>query len=335
MFNNDAATSRSQQDKTRSSSCLGESDLPIGKAAAFSDVRRSLALQWGGVFKFLETFYHQPCRGATDNEAASNSCVKHALICQSQTFVALQGLWLRHNTKSSLGWEVAPKINKAWKRRNYKHSAMRNEEKPSKQSVACSIFNSFPAWHKDGCQTTEETNGGMTEEWKKDEGVLTWDHRGIFHSRRGEIHTQPHTNRFVEYIYDKVLKVVLFSKAHPQTVDVQVQTCSREVQQRGSYWDRFTIWAPKTNLRHHGDRRNRMKYSASWPPGRLCPWLTVREVSSHNNAAFARRRLSGFSLVERDLAQIPILNRMTLVTNLSWPLVYFERFQRKKLKLIL
>lgn len=109
----------------------------------------------------------------SDNGAASNSYVKQALIRQSQTFVALQRLWLRHNTKSSLGWEAVSKINKALKRRNYKHSAVKNEEKPSKQSVACSIFNSFTAWHKDACQTTEETNGQMTEEWKKNR-----EHRG-------------------------------------------------------------------------------------------------------------------------------------------------------------
>lgn len=134
-----------------------------------------------------------------DNEAASNSCVKHALICQNQTFVALQGLWLRHNTKSSLGWEVVSKINKALKRRNYKHSAMKNEGKPSKQSVACSIFNSFPAWHKDGCQTTEETNGGMTEEWKKMREHWRETIRE-FSIHRGVRYMQPHTKRYIPYI---------------------------------------------------------------------------------------------------------------------------------------
>lgn len=209
MFNNDAATSRSQQDKTWSSFCLGESDLPIGKAVGFSDVRGSLALQWGGVFKFLETFYHQPSRGATDNEAASNSCVKHALICQSQTFVALQGLWLRHNTKSSLGWEVAPKINKAWKRRNYKHSAMKNEEKPLKQSVACSIFNSFPAWHKDGCQTTEETNGGRGGWQRNGKKMREYWRETIreFSIHAGVRYTCSHTPTDSSNIYDKGLKV--------------------------------------------------------------------------------------------------------------------------------
>lgn len=134
-----------------------------------------------------------------DNEAASNSCVKHALICQNQTFVALQGLWLRHNTKSSLGWEVVSKINKALKRRNYKHSTMKNEGKPSKQSVACSIFNSFPAWHKDGCQTTEETNGGMTEEWKKMREHWRETIRE-FSIHRGVRYMQTHTNRYIPYI---------------------------------------------------------------------------------------------------------------------------------------
>lgn len=284
----------------------------------------------------ISSIYHQPSGGATDNEAASNSCVKHALICQSQTFVALQGLWLRHNTKSSLGWEVTPKINKAWKRRNYKHSAMKNEEKPSKQSVACSIFNSFPAWHKDGCQTTEETNGGDDRGMEKRWGSTGVRPSGNFpFTQEWDIHAATHRQIHRIYLIKCLKCLVLFSKAYPQTVDVQVQTCCREVQQWGSYWNRFTIWAPKTNLKHHGDRRNRAKYSASWPPGRLCPWLTVSEVSEHNNAAFARPMPSGFSLVKLDLAQIPILNRMTLVTNLSWPLFYFERFKRKKLKLIL
>lgn len=138
-----------------------------------------------------------------DNEAASNTYVKQTVIHQSQTFVALQGLWLRHNTKSSLGWEVVSKINKALKRRNYKHSDVKNEGKPSKQSVACSIFNSFTAWHKDACQTTEETNGGMTEEWKK-EGAWRWEH-GEFSIHRGVRYTYSHAPTTTYYILHKYL----------------------------------------------------------------------------------------------------------------------------------
>lgn len=164
----------------------------------------------GNIFQIsgnFSSFDHQLSHGEKtnflfDNGAASNSYVKQALIRQSQTFVALQGLWLRHNTKSSLGWEAVSKINKAVKRRNYKHSAVKNEGKPSKQSVACSILNSFTAWHKDACQTTEEMNGGMTEKWKKKKHkrrsteVRTW---GIFHSQRSEIYMQPCTNNYVVY----------------------------------------------------------------------------------------------------------------------------------------
>lgn len=141
-----------------------------------------------------------------DNEAASNSCAKRALICQSQTFVALQGLWLRHNTKSSLGWEVVSKINKAWKRRNYKHSAMKNEGEPSKQSVACSIFNSFPAWHKDGCQTTEETNGGWQRNGKKMREY--WSETiGEFSIHVGVRYTCGHTPTDLSNIFPKKLQV--------------------------------------------------------------------------------------------------------------------------------
>lgn len=93
-------------------------------------------LQRETFFKFLETlpalttkWVMEKNTTSLDNEAASNSYVKQALIHQSQTFVALQRLRLRHNTKCSLGWEVVWKINKAPKRRNYKHSAVKNEEK--------------------------------------------------------------------------------------------------------------------------------------------------------------------------------------------------------------
>ena len=63
---------------------------------------------------------------------------------------------------------------------------MEKEEKPSKQFVACSIFNSFSAWHKEECQTTGETNREMTERNGKKKEREHWgeseeDHKGIFH----------------------------------------------------------------------------------------------------------------------------------------------------------
>lgn len=121
-----------------------------------------------------------------DKAAASKSYVKQAPICQSQTFVALQGLWLRHNTKSSLGRQVVSKRNKDLQRRNYQHSAMKNKEKPSKQSLACSIFNSFTARHKGVCQTTEETSGG-------------WQRNGKKREDRGEEHREFSIHKGVRY----------------------------------------------------------------------------------------------------------------------------------------
>lgn len=289
----------------------------------------------GGLFKLLETFYHQPSCGATDNEAASNSCVKRALICQSQTFVALQGLWLRHNTKSSLGWEVAPKINKAWKRRNYKHSAMKNEEKPSKQSVACSIFNSFAAWHKDGCQTTEETNGGggdrgMEKRW----GSTDVRPSGNFpFTREWDIHAATHQQIHRIYMIKCLKCLGVFSKAYPQTgADLlQGSAAAREllkpVPQSGllkQTWSTMGTGGTGGSIP-----------PADLPVASVRGWLVARSANTHNNAASARLVLSGFSLVELDLAQIAILNRMTLGTNLSGLPFYSDRFKRKKLKLFL
>lgn len=141
-----------------------------------------IILQWRTFLKFLEkipSFKETLCPVKTtdsflNNEAVTASYVKYALIHQSQTFVALRGLDGDITPNGGLGWEVVSKINKALQLRNYKQSAVEKERKPAKQFVACCIFNSLSAWHKDGCQTTEETSRGMTEKNGKRKRALRW-----------------------------------------------------------------------------------------------------------------------------------------------------------------
>lgn len=118
-----------------------------------------------------------------------------------------------------------------------------------------------------------------TEEWKK-KGcveVRTW---GIFHLQKSEIQAQPRTSNCILYIVLLPLSVVwiCFPRCvHTQRMHAKMQQRSVAVM---SYWNLknvswFTIAiSPKTNLWHHGDMTNRMKYSVSWPSGHLCPWLT-------------------------------------------------------------
>lgn len=187
--------------------------------------------------------------------------------------------------------------------------------KPSKQFVACSIFNSFSAWHKDECQTTEETNRRMTERnVKKKEhwGESEEGHGGIFHPKSSERHTHTHTAILDAcariYTLQRLLEWIKYAHdtcdtyghegAHRHThapwisFSLELRRGRREfgwqknelskTKDRKKEPDSITIWAlgssNKLALGHHGDTTNRMRHPEGWPP--LLPSLLLSMTAS-------------------------------------------------------
>lgn len=203
-----------------------------------------------------------------NNEAVTASYVKYALIHQSQTFVALRGLDGDITPNGGLGWEVVSKINKALQLRNYKQSAAEKERKPAKQFVACCIFNSLSAWHKDGCQTTEETSRGMTERNGKRKRALRWGNFPF----RVETHTHPYFILRVFHAYSK-----RYVHSYCDTRGNVGGHTDRKWWRTNMGWQRkkkkdrkkecwFLTWGLESlnKFQHHGDKTIRKWHSVGW-----------------------------------------------------------------------
>lgn len=191
---------------------------------------------------------------------------------------------------------------------------MEKEGQPSKQCVACSIFNSFSAKHKDECQTTEEMNKGMTERngkkkdcievrVKKTTGKISI-HRGL-----------RHTHAPLQYMH-ACLRTNAANTAHiwvnPKTYARRYMWCTWTCTQSHAPWIYFqlerrsgrgvctaeeskrpnespaptTLWALGSSNKvvhgRHGDATNRMRYFLVWPSYSLfCVylWPPVSQVS--------------------------------------------------------
>lgn len=167
---------------------------------------------------------------------------------------------------------------------------MEKEGKSSKQFVACSIFNSFSAWHKDGCQTTGKRNRGWQRgmKKKKKERALRWEWRrprGNFPFKE-VCGTHTHTHG-----YNPVSAARTSTHSggmRPVTWGTRTCRCAhaprlflssdlrkgRRELGRNSEWkspDSSQLWDLQTNFRHHGDAANRRKHSAGWPAACCLP----------------------------------------------------------------
>lgn len=140
--------------------------------------------------------------------------------------------------------------------------------KPSKQFVACSIFNSFSAWHKDECQTTEETNRGWQRGMEKRKRALRWEWRrprGNFPSKEfWETHAYTHCNTgcMCKNIYFTktawVDKICTWYMWHIWAWRcTQAHTCSMNILQPGTEEREEGVWVAKEWVKQKERRKER------------------------------------------------------------------------------